>query len=69
MFYYFLGAGQLTVRIRGPKGNFFLIFNFFCILVLLKYKIIGAFRVDMQRKDDKDRQIMCKYDPLEVSLT
>jgi filamin len=39
------GAGQLTVRIRGPKG---------------------AFKVDMQRKDEKDRSIICKYDPLEV---
>ncbi|RNA20284.1 Filamin/ABP280 repeat containing protein [Brachionus plicatilis] len=38
------GAGQLTVRIRGPKG---------------------AFRVDMQRKDEKDRRIECSYDPLE----
>lgn len=42
------GAGQLTVRIRGPKG---------------------AFKVDMQRKDEKDRSIICKYDPLEVSFT
>lgn len=39
------GAGQLTVRIRGPKG---------------------AFRVDMKRKDEKDRRIECSYDPLEV---
>ena len=39
------GAGQLTVRIRGPKG---------------------AFMVDMQRKDEKDRTIVCKYDPQEV---
>ncbi|CAF0722259.1 unnamed protein product [Brachionus calyciflorus] len=38
------GAGQLTVRIRGPKG---------------------AFRVEMKRKDDKDRKIECIYDPLE----
>ncbi len=41
------GCGQLSVRIRGPKG---------------------AFRVDMQRKDEKDRTIMCKYDPKEVIL-
>lgn len=40
------GAGQLTVRIRGPKG---------------------AFRVDMQRRDEKDRTIICKYDPQEVN--
>lgn len=39
------GAGQLTVRIRGPKG---------------------AFRVEMQRENQKDRTIMCKYDPIEV---
>lgn len=40
------GSGQLTVRIRGPKG---------------------AFRVDMQRKNDKERRIECSYDPLEVN--
>ncbi|XP_028967084.1 filamin-C [Galendromus occidentalis] len=38
------GAGQLTVRIRGPKG---------------------AFRVEMQRENNKDRTILCKYDPTE----
>ncbi|GAB6018892.1 hypothetical protein CHUAL_000550 [Chamberlinius hualienensis] len=38
------GAGQLTVRIRGPKG---------------------AFRVEMQRETQKDRTILCKYDPTE----
>lgn len=38
------GAGQLTVRVRGPKG---------------------AFRVEMQRESQKDRTIMCKYDPTE----
>lgn len=38
------GAGQLTVRIRGPKG---------------------AFRVEMQRENQKDRTILCKYDPVE----
>ena len=38
------GAGQLTVRIRGPKG---------------------AFRVEMQRENQKDRTIFCKYDPTE----
>lgn len=41
------GAGQLTVRIRGPKG---------------------AFRVEMQRETQKERTILCKYDPIEVSL-
>lgn len=40
------GSGQLTVRIRGPKG---------------------AFRVDMQRKNEKERRIECTYDPLEVN--
>ena len=29
---------------------------------------VGAFRVEMQRKDEKDRKITCKYDPLEVSI-
>ncbi|KAL1490329.1 hypothetical protein ABEB36_013043 [Hypothenemus hampei] len=38
------GAGQLTVRVRGPKG---------------------AFRVEMQRESQKDRTILCKYDPTE----
>ncbi|XP_076033181.1 filamin-A-like isoform X8 [Oratosquilla oratoria] len=38
------GAGQLTVRIRGPKG---------------------AFRVEMQRESQKDRTILCKFDPTE----
>ena len=38
------GAGQLTVRVRGPKG---------------------AFRVEMQRENQKDRTIVCKYDPTE----
>lgn len=38
------GAGQLAVRVRGPKG---------------------AFRVEMQRGSQKDRMIMCKYDPTE----
>ena len=39
------GAGQLTVRVRGPKG---------------------AFRVEMQRESQKDRTILCRYDPTEV---
>jgi len=38
------GAGQLTVRIRGPKG---------------------AFRMETQRESQRDRTIMCKYDPTE----
>ncbi|XP_048520685.1 filamin-A [Dendroctonus ponderosae] len=38
------GAGQLTVRVRGPKG---------------------AFRVEMQRESQKDRTILCKFDPTE----
>jgi filamin len=36
------GAGQLTVRVRGPKG---------------------AFRVEMQRENQKDRTILCKVSP------
>ncbi|CAH1781771.1 unnamed protein product [Owenia fusiformis] len=39
------GAGQLTVRIRGPKG---------------------AFHVEMQRESQKDRTILCHYDPAEI---
>lgn len=39
------GVGELSVRIKGPKG---------------------AFKVDMERFDKKDRSILCKYDPLEV---
>ena len=38
------GAGQLTVRIRGPKG---------------------AFRMETQRESQRDRSILCKYDPTE----
>lgn len=38
------GAGQLTVRIRGPKG---------------------AFRMETQRESQRDRRILCKYDPTE----
>lgn len=38
------GAGQLTVRIRGPKG---------------------AFRIETQRESQRDRTILCKYDPTE----
>ncbi len=39
------GVGELSVRIKGPKG---------------------AFKVDMERFEKKDRSILCKYDPLEV---
>lgn len=38
------GAGQLTVRIRGPKG---------------------AFRMETERESQRDRTILCKYDPTE----
>eukprot|EP00096_Caligus_rogercresseyi_P013172 TRINITY_DN5849_c0_g1_i1.p1 TRINITY_DN5849_c0_g1~~TRINITY_DN5849_c0_g1_i1.p1 ORF type:complete len:945 (-),score=251.50 TRINITY_DN5849_c0_g1_i1:1000-3834(-) len=38
------GAGQLSVRMKGPKG---------------------AFRVEMQRESQKDRTILCKYEPTE----
>ncbi|KAL8594779.1 hypothetical protein ACOMHN_047497 [Nucella lapillus] len=41
------GAGQLTVRIRGPKG---------------------AFQVEMYRDSQKDRSILCRYDPVETGL-
>ncbi|KAL4220761.1 hypothetical protein ACF0H5_021155 [Mactra antiquata] len=41
------GAGQLTVRIRGPKG---------------------AFQVEMYRDSQRDRTILCKFDPTECGL-
>ncbi|KAK3094337.1 hypothetical protein FSP39_000435 [Pinctada imbricata] len=41
------GAGQLTVRIRGPKGGF---------------------QVEMYRDSQKDRTILCRYDPTETGL-
>ncbi|KAL3847647.1 hypothetical protein ACJMK2_018549 [Sinanodonta woodiana] len=41
------GAGQLTVRIRGPKG---------------------AFQVEMYRDSQRDRTILCRYDPVETGL-
>ncbi|XP_078312683.1 filamin-A-like isoform X1 [Crassostrea virginica] len=39
------GAGQLTVRIRGPKGGF---------------------QVEMYRDSQRDRTILCRYDPTET---
>ncbi|XP_052706918.1 filamin-C-like isoform X4 [Crassostrea angulata] len=41
------GAGQLTVRIRGPKGGF---------------------QVEMYRDSQRDRTILCRYDPTETGL-
>ncbi|XP_052216529.1 filamin-B-like isoform X2 [Dreissena polymorpha] len=41
------GAGQLTVRIRGPKG---------------------AFQVEMYRDSQRDRTIVCRFDPTECGL-
>ncbi|XP_052782580.1 filamin-A-like isoform X3 [Mya arenaria] len=41
------GAGQLTVRIRGPKG---------------------AFQVEMYRDSQRDRTILCRFDPTECGL-
>ncbi|XP_048246435.1 filamin-C-like isoform X1 [Haliotis rufescens] len=41
------GAGQLMVRIRGPKG---------------------AFQVEMYRDSQKDRTILCRFDPTETGL-
>lgn len=60
------GAGQLTVRIRGPKGqHIFMVFDLIIYFISFNENK-GAFKVDMQRKDEKDRSIICKYDPLEV---
>lgn len=41
------GSGQLTVRIRGPKGGF---------------------QVEMYRDSQRDRTILCRYDPRECGL-
>ncbi|XP_056004559.1 filamin-A-like isoform X4 [Ostrea edulis] len=41
------GAGQLTVRIRGPKGGF---------------------QVEMYRDSQRDRTILCRFDPTETGL-
>jgi filamin len=63
------GAGQLTVRIRGPKGFFsYTLFLFFDLLKSINFVFchIGGFRVEMQRENPKDRTILCKYDPTEV---
>jgi filamin len=59
------GAGQLTVRVRGPKGDFKFVhlLRQFCNILISKN--IGAFRVEMQRENQKDRSIVCKYDPTE----
>ena len=33
-----------------------------------KIKFAGAFRVEMQRETQKERTILCKYDPIEVRI-
>ena len=30
-----------------------------------RFYLLGAFRVEMQRENQKDRSIVCKYDPTE----
>lgn len=70
------GAGQLTVRVRGPKGILIIpcyrltVWRKFCnnfshSKYNLKFHLLGAFRVEMQRENQKDRSIVCKYDPTE----
>ncbi len=70
------GAGQLTVRVRGPKGGLSYTFskkNLVAVLCHLSvtdkygitFQLTGAFRVEMQRENQKDRSIVCKYDPTE----
>ena len=71
------GAGQLTVRIRGPKGKTCCITMLLNILFvnddtsynlyfyIFPIVILGAFRVEMQRESQKDRTILCKYEPTE----
>lgn len=34
-------------------------------LHILRFYFLGAFRVEMQRESQKDRTILCKYDPTE----
>ena len=43
------------------KQYFFYNFNH---LIIIK----GAFRVEMQRETQKERTILCKYDPVEVNF-
>ena len=69
------GAGQLTVRIRGPKGKtccitmllktFIMTHFIISIFIYFIFSILGAFRVEMQRESQKDRTILCKYEPTE----
>lgn len=58
------GAGQLTVRIRGPKGNR----NSKVFIESIRDFVsvsAGAFRVEMQRESQRDRSILCKFEPTE----
>ena len=36
-----------------------------CISTYFIFSILGAFRVEMQRESQKDRTILCKYEPTE----
>ena len=36
-----------------------------CILIHFIFSFLGAFRVEMQRESQKDRTILCKYEPTE----
>lgn len=35
------------------------------LLFIVNMRILGAFRVEMQRENQKDRTILCKFDPTE----
>ena len=32
----------------------------------VRFPLVGAFRVEMQRESQRDRTILCRYDPTEV---
>ena len=35
------------------------------LILILQFSFSGAFRVEMQRESQKDRTILCKYEPTE----
>lgn len=44
---------------------FFINVNYFIKILIVIIFILGAFRVEMQRENQKDRTILCKFDPTE----
>jgi len=45
--------------------NLCFICNALLLVIILNLYISGAFRVEMQRENQKDRTILCKFDPTE----